>query len=419
MIQGFKKDFRRNTLNLVFRALSIISKFLLILYVAKYQGTDNLGIYGIFNTSVLLGIQFIGLDFYVFNTRELLREPRQQPLIARQLYFHLFSYVLVFPLLFIFVANTEFITANHIFYFMVILLLEHLSNELYRLLLTLKKDTLASFILFLRTSSWIIILLTLWETRVVSLNLESIYIAWILGNLCSLAFPLVYLSKSYDWITSDFEIRIDWILKGLKISTPFFICTLFLKLLEYSNRYILDYYHGKYEIGVYTFFSNFAGTLSIGVFTLVTMVQFPKIVALGNRGIENKEFRDESKRFTKTTSLMALALSPFVVMGVAGVIWFMGDANYWGDFGSFVILVAANILISFNYATHYVLFSVHHDKHILFSNLAGVLISLILSFLLIPTWAIMGASISLAIGFLIVILVQLYFIRDVLFRYQE
>lgn len=408
-----QRELGRSLINLTLRVLSLGSKFLLILYVTKFLGTTNLGSYGIFNTTVLLGIQFLGFDFYVFNTRELLSGDRLQPFLINQLYFHLILYGITIPVLVAFFYHYHFIETDDIPFLAGIVVLEHISSEFYRLLLTLKRTLLGSFILFLRTSSWILVLILFWELNLLPLNLKSLYILWIIGNCVSLLIPVVALVSSYNWNPNDFRFLGTWLLKGIRISLPFFVCTIFLKILEYSNRYIIDFFHGKVEVGVYTFYSNFAGTLSIGVFTLVTMVQFPIVVELGIKGINN-EFRAAIKKFTRDTIRWALLLSPFVIGLTVATLWYLKKDEFWSDFPSFLILVGANVLISINYATHYILFSLKRDFFILYSNLAGVALSLVLNFLLVPLDAQLGASSALAIGFFVVLFSQFLLIKKLL-----
>ena len=87
--------------SLVLRAVTLASKFLLIVALAKYLEPSELGIFGLIGVTVALTIYIAGFEFYAYNTRELLkRDDNEKPkLIKDQLVFHLFSYLFVFPLL--------------------------------------------------------------------------------------------------------------------------------------------------------------------------------------------------------------------------------------------------------------------------------------------------------------------------------
>lgn len=411
----YKVTLVRHGLNLGLRILSLGSKFLLILYITKYLGTEELGAYGLFNTSILIGIQLLGFDFYVYNTRELLGDKRREPFVVNQVYFHCGLYLVALPVCFFLLPQSVFGHADHLLFFVSILVLEHLSSECYRLLLTFKETLLASFVLFVRTSSWILVVIMFWELGMWPKDLTFLYRAWLVGNAVSLAIPIAFFYRAFSWSQNDLLLLRSWIVNGIKISAPFFACTILLKGLEYSNRYVLDYFHDKESVGVYTFYSNFAATLSIAVFTLVTMVRFPTLVSLGNKGV-SAEFKAYALKFSRDSSVYALVLAPLVALLVAVIVLYLERHSYWEHYYAFLVMVIANVFISMNYATHYILFALKKDSVILLSNFAGVTACIVLNFLLIPMQDLLGASIAVATGFLMVLSIQYYIINKTLTR---
>ena len=82
----------------------------------------------------------------------------------------------------------------------------------------------------------------------------------------------MYLKRDYDFKDLTEAINWDWIKNGVKVSIPFFIGTLAYKVIEFSDRYMIDYYMTKADVGVYVFFGGIANTVNIVVFTLVIMI---------------------------------------------------------------------------------------------------------------------------------------------------
>ncbi|MFX4789973.1 hypothetical protein ABTB87_22095 [Acinetobacter baumannii] len=59
--------------NLAVRGLNLASKFILIVFLAKFLTVAELGLYGLIAATINFAMYFIGLDFYVYSNRELLK----------------------------------------------------------------------------------------------------------------------------------------------------------------------------------------------------------------------------------------------------------------------------------------------------------------------------------------------------------
>ena len=94
--------------SLALKGLSQASKFILVFYIARELTPEDMGLYGIMTVSVVLSIFLVGLDFYVFNIRQLLGgKERDRPVFIRdQCAFQLVAYCCLLPwLLLVFVAG--------------------------------------------------------------------------------------------------------------------------------------------------------------------------------------------------------------------------------------------------------------------------------------------------------------------------
>ena len=70
-----------------------------------------------------------------------------------------------------------------------------------------------------------------------------------------------------------------WILKGLRIALPFFIATLSYKIIQFADRYMVEFYLGTKQTGIYYFFSNISMLIETFVQTTVVMIYSPKLIA--------------------------------------------------------------------------------------------------------------------------------------------
>jgi O-antigen/teichoic acid export membrane protein len=122
---------------------------------------------------------------------------------------------------------------------------------------------------------------------------------------------------------------------------------------------------------------------------------------------EEREWRQ--KKILKDSLLLSLLIAPVIIFTVWIFVGFYKEGTYAKDFLSFVVLVLSNILISINYATHYILYAQKRDSLLFGSYLAGSLLTIVLNFLLISQFSIIGAAIANFTGFLGITLLQLYF----------
>ena len=114
--------------NLSFRGLAVLGRFLILIGIGKFLSVQDLGIYGLFYTSVIISIYIIGFDFYTYNTRELIatKNDKRLHLILDQFIFHAAFYVILLPtLLSIFFMDIVPIKYIYMFYLVLIFMAVH------------------------------------------------------------------------------------------------------------------------------------------------------------------------------------------------------------------------------------------------------------------------------------------------------
>ncbi|HJU66311.1 MAG TPA: hypothetical protein VJ596_11565, partial [Gemmatimonadaceae bacterium] len=196
-------------LNMGLRGLTLVSKFLLLLGLARYLAPEELGVYGVFVGTVGIAVYVLGFDIYVYNTREILaQEERHRPAIIRdQAIFHLLAYAVTLPLLLgVFVGG--FLAWRYAALFYIVLIFEHLSQEAYRLLLVLSRPIAANMLLFVRAGAWVlpVLLAVFWASDL--RRIEVVLAAWAVGAAASVGLATVLLSR-LEWRTVR-ETPIAW-----------------------------------------------------------------------------------------------------------------------------------------------------------------------------------------------------------------
>lgn len=403
-IRSFVRSLGKESLiNLSLRGVTLVAKFLLSLLIVKELSVSDLGSFGIFQTTIIIMLYILGMDFYTFNTREIINGKRQLSFyITNQFAFHGFLYVIFIPLsLFIFIY--DIIDYKYLFYFYSILIFEHLSQELYRIHVSLKRSNLATFTLFLRSGIWIYVLLLVWWYK--NGSLDDVFLYWLIGALVSVIAGFITLKTQISFKSID----VSWILKGVRLSIPFFLGTVFYKIVEFSGRYFLDFYFDKTQVGIYTFFGGISNTIFVFVHSTVIIIMSPRLIESANKGIN--EFIGAYSNFKKsiiTYCFVGAVLSSIVIYPV---LLFIDKSELLRNIEVFFILLIGVVLFCLSYIPHYGLYSHNKDFFILKAAAITSVTNIGLNFLLIPKLGSMGAAWAQLVSFGVLLLIKTVYFK--------
>jgi O-antigen/teichoic acid export membrane protein len=395
-------------INLGLRAAGLGAKFILIVFIGKYFSTELLGVYGLFSTTITLSVLVLGLDFYTYNMRELIhtKDSNKPTMLRDQLVFHLLTYVFAVPLLLL-IFLTDIIPIKYIFWFYLILVLEHFSQEFFRLFTTLSKPITANIILFVRTGLWIYVVVAVWIFGSSNFQtLESVFFGWAIGSGLSIGIATYFIIQQFKNQHLG-KIQWKWIWTGIKISLPFMLSTIASKVIEFSDRYMINWWLGKDDVGVYTFFVNISNLINVLVFTSVIMIFQPRIIAtFKNMG---DELKTTKKSFFGQTIGATLLGAVFVLALIWPLLQFLNKNEFSSEINTFYILVVANLLLNISLVYHTFLYAIKKDRTILYITIVAALANFVLNFLLILPFGIIGAATSTAIAFGVLMIGKLVF----------
>ncbi len=384
------------------RGLSMGFKFLLLIYLSKELAVEDYGTISLFITSITFFLFIVGFDFYNYSHREILNnEDEQTTMIVNQLWFHMFCYVAIIPLLFVLFIN-EFIPFEYAVLFYLILILEHLCQEAFRLFNLYNKFHHANFTLLLRTAGWIGPLVIIYLTGYLGvLTIKKILFFWLIGSFLSFLFCIIYVmaNKKQHLIESkNFAIKWKWLIKGIRISTPFFIGTIAYKVIEYSDRFLIDFFLGKESVGIYSFYVNFANIINIVVTTLTFTMLVPNLL----RAIASKdkvEVEYKIKVLKRELMYTTLVVTAFVSVSIFPVLSWLQKQEFMESYPVFFITVLSNGMLNASLFYHYLLYGYKKDMEILYPILICSLLNVVLNVLFIRTYGIYAAAGSTLVSY--------------------
>ena len=398
-------------INLALRGITLGSKFLLSIYLVKFLSLEANGEYGIFVATISMLTYVLGLDFYSFNNREILQEKSSESgkKIKNQFVLFTLVYLIILPLLYVF-GLFDFIGQKYILLFYLILVFDHISIELYRLLVVFSKPIQANINLFLRTGIWILVLIFAWHNDFEDLkNLNSVFNLWLVGSFISVIYSIYSLSTVGVNIPWKEKIDTKWILKGLKIALPFFIATLSYKIIQFADRYMVEFYLGSKQTGIYYFFSNISMLIETFVQTTVVMIYSPKLIA------SLKKDKPVQIGVFKTFSKEIIIYSVIAVVCVCAIIYpllsIVEKTELFLSISVFFVMVTTRFIFNISLIYHFKLYVAKKDSLIMTSTLFAVLVNISLNFILIPFYGLIGGALATLLSVLVMMGFKLFYAK--------
>lgn len=356
--------------NLSLRCLTMASKFLLLFMLARVLEPREVGLYGLLAASIGYALFLVGFDFYTYTTREIIRHDRSHwgALLKNQCGLLTVLYVIFLPPLTM-IFWLELLPWYTAPWFFVLLLLEHLNQEITRLLIAVSRPLTANWVLFLRSGLWVIVLAVNMLVSSESRTLTSVLQAWSLGGLLAVMLGVIVLvridiggwQRAIDW---------SWVRRGLRVSIPFLIATLCLRGIYTADRYWFEALVGIEVLAAYVLFIGIAGALLSFLEAGIFVFQYPALIQNWNDN-SPEIFRRESVRMLSQVVLCCAAFTVLSMVALPFLLVWLDRPVYSQHSGLFPYLLCAMVIFSLSMVPHYMLYAQGHDRPIIYSHVAA------------------------------------------------
>ncbi|WP_157953687.1 MATE family efflux transporter [Oceanimonas marisflavi] len=359
--------------NVSIRGITLLCKFLLVFSLALYLEPAEVGLYGLLVATIAYSMYPLGLDFYTYTTREILRVKNCEwgGILKNQGALILFLYFLVLPLLF-FIFYFDFLPLGIAVWFYVVLVLEHINQELMRLFIATSRQLTATVALFFRQGLWVVFVIVWMFFDVKSRNLETVLYAWLFGDLLSLSLFLVRF-KSLDVTGWTSKINFKWIFRGVKVAVPLLVSTLSLSGMFTFDKYFFELYNGLDALGAYVLFFGVSAALisflDAGVFSFL----YPKMIkAYNNSDVDC--FRSTLFEMIKQVCFISLLYAVVTAITLYPLLVFIGKDFYLEHISLYPVLFLVMFFQGIGTVPQYALYSQGKDKSIVLSNIFSVFV---------------------------------------------
>jgi len=380
--------------NLFLRVAPLAIKFLFFTVLSKAMEADEYGSYTLITTTITLSIFVLGFDFYNYSIGEVLLSKTH---IFRKLFSTFMLYVAIYIIVALivlgyFILFNDFIESSSELIITLILICfsEHFCQEAYRLQVAFKKILLANVLFFFRIFIWMVYLTV--EVILYNKNVSVIYILkiWMIFNLITVFLNVITAYKPIKNNVKNLKLNIQFIKKGLAISSLFFLGTLSLKTIEYMNRYIVDLFLGKEITGVFSFYSNLALVISVYINAIVVSFELPSLIEKGNSNEINEHFKGFKKSFMKQIIIIVALL----ILAIYPILKWQDIPMYEDYIYIFFIMVIASAIINYSLVYHFYLYIKQKDKTILILTIKSGIFNLIFTVILTYCFGVLGTCIA-------------------------
>jgi len=346
-------------------------KFVLIFALARMLTPSDVGLYGLITATVSFSILLIGADYYTYSQRELLARPLEQWsfVIQHQIKALLILYAVFIPihsLLFV----VGFIDWKYAVWFFLLLILEHVAQETYRLLVAMHKQLTASWIFFIRFGSWVFLLLPLMYFNAQYQNLETLFSVWMVGSLLSIIVGSVAIKRilpNWDRVKTDYA----WLKKGFKVGGLFLLSTLCFKALLTFDRYSVEALGSIEMLGVYVFYIG----IVMSAFSLLEPAVFSFLYPRMLQAYQAKhmvKYQNLLKELAVSTVGVSFILALIIWYVTPLIILWVDKPIYSSFLSDFIYIIIAGFIFAIGHIPHYALYAMKKDKWIVSSHITAI-----------------------------------------------
>ena len=230
---------------------------------------------------------------------------------------------------------------------------------------------------------------------VLNMDIDGYMYSLILASGISILFSII----SSKLIFNIFKVKFSFNLlkRMLKYSTPLIVNALSWWITHSSDKFMLEFYNGTGDVGVYSAAAKIPALLTAvyslfsQAWTLSSVKEFDEST---DKSFYNNVFKMYCCVMFGATSFILLIIKPFILVYVGSEF-----VDCWQYVPALLIAALFGSLSSF-FGAIYV--AARKNIRCTISTLICAIINIILNFILIPPYGIMGASIATAVSYMVV-----------------
>lgn len=259
------------------RITTLVVKFALTLFIAKFLGLADLGWFGLVSSAGVAAAPLLGMGYIQTLSRRAVREEAEvlvSPLIYYLLYVICIYLVILGGVLALSLADPRLVLLVW-----AVVLMEHLGNESYQLLISRTKPVWANVLHFIRGGLWALLYIPCAYALPALRNIEVLLTFWFVGAAVAFLGVGIVL-RDWPWLQSRVCLREGAMstFKAMRESRPLYISTVCETISVHSDRFIVTAILGVEATGIYVFFLQIGSALANLHYSGVVQMSRPAFV---------------------------------------------------------------------------------------------------------------------------------------------
>jgi O-antigen/teichoic acid export membrane protein len=383
----------RSGANMGVRAAGLVGRFALTLYLAKYFELTDIGTFGLITGMAGLLPVLIGLGVNYFFGRELVGAEGYQAgrLLRDRLVLTVTAVGAVSAVAGVLaLARLVHLPANSGLLF-VILATECVCFDIHIAMIGLRMPVIANFLLFVRSASWIFVVILAGALHPGARTLHTVLFFWAGGELACLLSVFFFLRSWPLGRIARTPIDHRWLLAKVRNGWLIYLSDLGIAGQLYIDRYVVDYFLGLRSTGVYTLYWSIANSIHVLVTVGVIQISLPDLV--------DAHRKDPAKLWwpallRELTKVMAIAV-PLAVLSIVGVLIVLPrfGLKQFSTWPLLYCLMLVGIVARLAADTlNYGLYSSGRDTAYAVLNIVGIGLSAGFSIFFVSHWGLLGVT---------------------------
>ncbi|WP_100405633.1 MATE family efflux transporter [Bacillus solitudinis] len=272
-----------------------------------------------------------------------------------------------------------------------------LSNELKNLFVSINRiNTVNTIELTSNTINTIAIIIAIF----LNFEIENFIVIYLMSYFLKILISIIILIRYKNLgVISKNSYQIDTnsinILKNqVKFATAIYLSTFFVFMNYRIDQLFIKNFSGFADLGVYS--------LAVSLSELIFIVHLGIVNILNSQMLNSKNIEDKIKgykKYLKFSGILLLILVP-IAIAMSNLITVVFGQEFKGAVPVFIILIIANTIASFAKVSFSFLYSENKNNFHLFVTFFTVSINIILNFLLIPDYGMLGAAYASLISYM-------------------
>ena len=375
------------------RGMTIVAKFLLALYTARYLGLADLGIYGLVVGATLLMPAIFGFGLNDWMLHYLVGKSRSEfvPRAITRLAFTVCVHLIVQPAGW--AINAAFgspIPFSLALPIAIILLLEHLTVDASDLLIARGRALLANLNGFFRGGLW-----PLLAIAVGFIDVRMQTIGWVLAvwaGVLVLMWVMLGVQILMQGRWRHAGLRPHWISQGVRESRHYYVKDISNVISLTADRFLISIFLGLELTGVHTFLWSMANVMQGLVVFGTVQPHVPKLVEANVRS--RAEFHALERRLIFETLAWTAVIAAAISIVTPFLLPYLHRPLLEANLPVFWLIVAATVVRVGSDSYTFVLVALRLDRATAAISVAGAMGSAALNVLLLPLLGLYGAAIA-------------------------